>query len=94
MTLPDLESAILAQLADALEHEHIPVDVPLTPAVSLDDDLGLDSFQLMKVARHLERAYEFRFSVADWVLEEEESGNATYTVGALVAFIARSLSAT
>jgi acyl carrier protein len=84
-------SEILARLTEALAAENIPVDGDLTPETSLDDDLGLDSFQLMKVARHLERAYEFKFSIADWVLEEEESGAPTYTVGALVNFVSRSL---
>ena len=91
MTPAELETALLARLSEALEAEQIPVDGPLSAATSLDDDLGLDSFQLMKVARHLERAYDFRFSIADWVLEEEETGTPTYTVGALIAFIARAL---
>lgn len=82
---------ILDRLAEALAAENIPTHGALTPETSLDDDLGLDSFQLMKVARHLERAYAFKFSIADWVLEEEESGTPTYTVGALAAFISRSL---
>jgi acyl carrier protein len=84
------EVAILACLTEALQTVGIDVSEwpdGLTPEVSLDGDLGVDSFQLMQVARHLEKAYGFRFSLADWVLTEEESDNPTYTVGSLVAFV-------
>ena len=86
------ESAILECLTEALQA--VGVDVSewpdgLTPEVSLDGDLGVDSFQLMLGAPHLEKAYGFRFSLADWVLQEEESDQPTYTVGALVAFVRR-----
>lgn len=84
------EAAILACLSEALQGVGIDVSEwpdGLTPEVSLDGDLGVDSFQLMQVARHLEKAYGYRFSLADWVLTEEESDQPTYTVGALVAFV-------
>ena len=84
------EEAVLAVLTEALEAVGIDVSAwpdGLTGSVSLDQDLGVDSFQLMQVARHLEKAYDYRFSVADWVLTEEESDQPTYTVGALVAFV-------
>lgn len=89
------EQDILACLTEALHV--VGVDVSewpdgLTPEVSLDGDLGVDSFQLMQVARHLEKAYAYRFSLADWVLTEEESDQPTYTVGALVAFVRTQLS--
>jgi acyl carrier protein len=89
------EAAILTCLTEALQA--VGVDVSewpdgLLPDVSLDGDLGVDSFQLMQVARHLEKAYSFRFSLADWVLTEEESDNPSYTVGALVAFVRSHLS--
>lgn len=83
---------ILEALGDALASAGVDLaDWPdgLTNEVSLDSDLGVDSFQLMHVARHLEKAYDFRFSLADWVLAEEESETPTYTVGALVAFVRR-----
>lgn len=86
------EAGILACLTEALQLVSIDVSEwpdGLTPEVSLDGDLGVDSFQLMQVARHLERAYGFKFSLADWVLTEEESDNPTYTVGSLVAFVHR-----
>jgi acyl carrier protein len=86
------EAAILECLTEALQLVGIDVSEwpdGLTPEVSLDGDLGVDSFQLMQVARHLEKAYGFRFSLADWVLSEEESDNPTYTVGSLIAFVHR-----
>jgi acyl carrier protein len=82
--------AILACLTEALESVGIDVGAwpdGLTSEVSLDGDLGVDSFQLMQVARHLEKAYGYAFSLADWVLTEEESENPTYTVGRLIAFV-------
>jgi acyl carrier protein len=84
------EADILACLSEALQGVGIDVSEwpdGLTPEVSLDGDLGVDSFQLMQVARHLEKTYGYRFSLADWVLTEEESDQPTYTVGALVAFV-------
>lgn len=90
--VPDRE--ILTRLAEGLKLAGIPLDRPaaaLTHEISLDQDLGVDSFQLMQVARHLERAYAFRFSIADWVLEEEERDGPAYTIGSLLAFIRRSL---
>lgn len=86
------EAGILACLTEALQLVGIDVSEwpdGLTPEVSLDADLGVDSFQLMQVARHLEKAYGFKFSLADWVLTEEESDTPTYTVGSLVAFVRR-----
>jgi acyl carrier protein len=88
MTEPN-DDTILACLADALEVagiEGIAID-RLTPGVSLDVDLGVDSFQLMQVARHLEKAYAFKFSLADWAFEEEEREPPAYTVGSLLAFV-------
>lgn len=93
---PASEAAILAILGDALSAEQIDPagwEAGLTPALSLDEDLGLDSFQLMKVARHLEKAYAFRFSIADWALEEEEHDGVAYTIGSLIAFIQRHMDA-
>lgn len=89
------EAEILNCLSTALQA--VGVDVSewpdgLGPSVSLDGDLGVDSFQLMQVARHLEKAYDFRFSLADWVLQEEESDQPSYTVGALTAFVRRHIS--
>lgn len=53
----------------------------------LDRDLGLDSMQLMRVARRLEAAHAYRFAVADWVAEQDELDQPDWTVGALVAWV-------
>jgi acyl carrier protein len=80
--------AVLACLAAGLQEAGIELDGrALTPELSLDHDLGVDSFQLMQVARHLETAYAFKFAVADWVLREEEQELPSYKVGGLVDFI-------
>lgn len=81
------DRAFLACLVEALTASGVDLSgIELGPAHSLDGDLGVDSFQLMQVARHLEKAYDFRFSVADWVLEEDARDEPAYTVGALMAF--------
>ena len=43
-----------------------------TPELSLAEDLGVDACQLRKRARYLEKACDFRFSIADWVMAEEQ----------------------
>lgn len=78
--------SIWGHLGDALAEAGVAVDA-LTPELSLDEDLGLDSFQLMKLARHLEKAYDFRFSLADWVLAEEQKDVHAFRLGSLVAFV-------
>ncbi|MEB3197563.1 MAG: acyl carrier protein [Candidatus Sericytochromatia bacterium] len=56
--------------------------------LSLAADLGCDSFQLMQVSRSLEEAFELKFTLVDWYLEESdrEQGPA-FTVGSLLTFI-------
>jgi acyl carrier protein len=84
---------VLACLADGLREAGIELGGRvLAPDLSLDHDLGVDSFQLMQVARHLETAYAFKFAVADWVLREEELDAPGYKVGGLVDFILAELS--
>ena len=77
---------ILRCLQVALEPFGLAAD-SVKPALSLSDDLGLDSFQMMQVARHLETAYAFRFSLADWALAEEDRDDQAYTIASLMAFI-------
>lgn len=59
--------------------------------LSLDDDLGVDSFHLMQIGRHLERAFDYRFSVADWVLAQQDVDLPEFRVGGLLDFIQREL---
>jgi hypothetical protein len=94
MAQPHDEDTLLAQLREALAAEGIATpdeaEVPLR-SLTLDQDLGLDSFQLMRVARHLERAHSYVFALSDWVVEEEEREERPYTVASLLAFIGRHL---
>jgi acyl carrier protein len=77
---------VMACLAVALGQIGLPADV-VDPEASLSDDLGLDSFQLMQVARHLETTYQFRFSLADWALGEEEREDQPYRIASLLDFV-------
>jgi acyl carrier protein len=77
---------IVACLAAALAPMGIASDT-VRPELSLSEDLGLDSFQMMQVARHLETAYAFRFSLADWALAEEDRDDQAYTISSLITFI-------
>lgn len=82
------EAAILRCLVSALRAAEVDVQLEdLTPATSLSEDLGVDSFQLTNVARTIEEAYDLRFTLVDWVLQEEEVDGPAYTVRSLVRFI-------
>lgn len=87
MTEPDWSPAgVLACLSGALAQIGLPTDT-IDVDASLSDDLGLDSFQLMQVARQLETTYQFRFSLADWALGEEEREDHPYRIASLLAFV-------
>jgi acyl carrier protein len=87
MSEPDWSrEGVMACLAVALTQIGLPAD-EIEPDASLADDLGLDSFQLMQVARHMETAYQFRFSLADWALAEEEGEDSPYLISSLLAFV-------
>ncbi len=64
----------------------------LGDAVALDGDLGVDSYHLTEVARHLEEAHALRFTLVDWVLEAGES-EAGYTIGSLLDYLEAQLAA-
>jgi hypothetical protein len=86
------DAELLAALADALGAAGIDLaGRTLAMATTLDGDVGLDSFQLMQVARHLERRYGYAFSVADWVLGQDAADAPDWTAGALVRFMADAL---
>ncbi|MBC7544101.1 MAG: acyl carrier protein [Candidatus Sericytochromatia bacterium] len=80
------EDGIVTCLTKALQPLGLAAEA-MRPELSLSDDLGLDSFQMMQVARQLETAYAFRFSLADWALAEEDRDDQAYTIGSLKAFI-------
>ena len=91
MTEPDWSDvAIRKCLEEAMRRADVDLaDHPLgiAPELSLNSDLELDSLQLMEIARHLESSYAFRFSLQDWLLTEEESGQPVYTVESLARFV-------
>ena len=92
--MPELatEAELLTALTEALGAAGIDLGGrALTMATTLDQDVGLDSFQLMQVARHLERRYGFAFSVADWVLNQDAADAPDWTTGSLVRFMAAAL---
>lgn len=92
MPEPATEPALLAALAAALGAAGIDLGGRvLAMETTLDGDVGLDSFQLMQVARHLERRYDFAFSVADWVLTQDAADAPDWTAGSLVKFMAATL---
>ena len=87
------DDELLAALADALAAAKIDLGgLALRMETTLDGDVGLDSFQLMQVARHLERRYDFAFSVADWVLTQDAAEAPDWTAGCLVRFMRQALS--
>lgn len=82
------QAALLHELGLGLADAGVPSpEGGLVLAHRLDRDLGLDSMQLMRVARRLEALHGYRFSVADWVAEQDEAEQPDWTVGALVAWI-------
>ena len=85
--MPDRREALRGQLREALAA--VGLDLPLDllgDAVSLDVDLGVDSYHLTEVARHLEEAHALRFTLVDWVLEAGD-GEAGYAVGSLLDYL-------
>lgn len=82
------QAALLHELGLGLADAGVPTpEGGLVLAHRLDRDLGLDSMQLMRVARRLEALHGYCFSVADWVADQDESEDPDWTVGALVAWV-------
>jgi acyl carrier protein len=65
----------------------------LSLTTSLQTDLGVDSYQLTNVARYLEEAYDMRFTLVDWVLDEADRDEHAYTVASLFHFMRAQLGA-
>ena len=63
----------------------------LTDGLALDLDLGVDSYRLTEVARHIEEAHALRFTLVDWVVDAGDS-EAGYTVGSLLDYVTAQLS--
>lgn len=86
---PHLEDKVKDLLCAALQEvglEIAPAD--LIPELSLQADLGCDSFQLMRVSRTLEEAFDLTFTLVDWYLyESERTQGPAFTVGSLMAYV-------
>ena len=81
-------AAVRAALATALAKVGVPAAVAeLADGVSLADDLGLDSMQLMEVARLLEDALGRDLALGDWVRGIGATLLPDRTVGALIRHV-------
>ena len=79
--------ALRAQVHAALLKANVEVPLAdLGDAVTLDGDLGVDSYHLTEVARSLEEAHALAFTLVDWVVDQGES-EAGYTVGSLLDYM-------
>lgn len=88
-----LREAVRGQLREALAAAGQDVALAdLGDAVALDADLGVDSYQLTEVARHLEEAHALRFTLVDWVVSADET-EAGFTVGSLLDYVVARLEA-
>lgn len=75
------------QIQAALLKAGVSVDLAtLTDTVTLDGDLGVDSYHLTEVARTLEEAHDLTFTLVDWVVDQGET-EAGYTVGSLLSYM-------
>lgn len=72
------------------------IDVPpeeLTPETSLTMDLGIDSFHLVEIATRVELAFENRFTLVDWVVDQQDAPDPAFTLASLIGFIQAQLGA-
>lgn len=72
------------------------IDLPpesLTPETSLTMDLGIDSFHLVEVATRVEAAFEGRFTLVDWVVDQQDAPDPPFTLASLIVFIQAQLTA-
>jgi acyl carrier protein len=71
------------------------VDLPpddLKPETSLTMDLGIDSFHLVEIATRVEVAFESRFTLVDWVVDQQDAPDPAFTLASLIVFIQANLS--
>jgi acyl carrier protein len=79
--------ALRVQVQAALAQVNVAVALAeLSDAVTLDGDLGVDSYHLTEVARALEEAHGLAFTLVDWVVDQGET-DAGYTVGSLLDYM-------
>ncbi len=59
----------------------------LSPETSLTMDLGIDSFYLVEIATRVEQAFDNRFTLVDWVVDQQDAPDPAFTLASLIAFI-------
>lgn len=89
MSAPPLDAArVRARLAAAITAVGCPAtEADLREAVSLTDDLGLDSMQLTEVARRLEVELGRDLDLGAWVLGQGAALLPDRTVGSLLRYV-------
>jgi acyl carrier protein len=65
----------------------------LGPETSLTMDLGIDSFHLVEIATRVEQAFDDRFILVDWVVDQQDAPDPAFTLASLVVFIQEQLAA-
>jgi|GEM_PF-2584167 len=86
--LPRSTAEILALLHEVLLDAG--VDLPtetLNPETSLTMDLGIDSFHLVEISTRVEGAFDNRFSLVDWVVDQQDVPDPAFTLASLIVFI-------
>jgi len=87
-------SEILALLQEVLQDAGIELPPEaLTPETSLTMDLGIDSFHLVEIATRVEQAFGDRFSLVDWVVDQQDAPDPAFTLASLIVFIQAQLAA-
>ncbi|MNT63103.1 hypothetical protein D3C72_2008850 [compost metagenome] len=56
-------------------------------------DLGIDSFHLVEIATRVEGAFDSRFTLVDWVVDQQDAPDPAFTLASLVVFIQEQLAA-
>ncbi|MNR96602.1 hypothetical protein D3C72_277600 [compost metagenome] len=86
--MPMSTAEILALLHEVLLDAG--VDLPpetLNPETSLTMDLGIDSFHLVEISTRVEGAFDNRFSLVDWVVDQQDVPDPAFTLASLIVFI-------
>jgi acyl carrier protein len=50
-------------------------------------DLGIDSFHLVEIATRVEVAFDNRFTLVDWVVDQQDVPDPAFTLASLIVFI-------
>jgi acyl carrier protein len=99
MTVPQAssETAVLGEiraiLAEVLDVADV-VDIEIEPEMTLTDELGLESIDLVSIGAMLTERYGEKVNLAAYLAEQEIDDVIKLTVGALVDFVLGRLSDT